>query len=232
MIQGTSIGLITVESFSEPTGEQFDSALAKLERQDMKALIIDLRGNPGGLLDTAREMLSHFISGKVVVKMKMRGGKEEVVPSFTADQDPIRYPTATLIDNDSASASEIFAGVLHDYHLTTLIGEHSYGKSAVQNVFKLQDGASAKITIAKYLLPSGLDVGRKVDEDGQFVSGGLKPDIEIEQDPKKNPEMGRPETDDQLQRAVDTLKLKIGSGAVSSMIPSTSPQPALPTRDA
>jgi carboxyl-terminal processing protease len=217
VLEGTSIGLVTVDSFSETTGQQFDAVLARLEAQEIKGLIVDVRGNPGGLLDTARDLLSHFIDDKVVVKMRMRGGKEEVVPSFSGKPDLVRFPTVVLIDSDSASAAEIFAGVLKDYRLATLVGETTYGKSAVQNVFKLRDTASAKITIAKYLLPSGLDVGRKVDADGQFVSGGLKPDIEIEQDENTLPVPADPSTDRQLTRAIEVLKTKLG---VASATPS------------
>jgi carboxyl-terminal processing protease len=211
VIDGTNIGLITIDSFSEPTGEQFAATLARLEAQDIKGLIFDVRGNPGGLLDTAREILSFFVTDKVVVKMKMRSAKEEVVPTFAGERDLIRYPSVTLIDGESASAAEIFAGVLRDYRLTTLVGERTFGKSAVQNVFKLKDNASAKITIAKYLLPSGQDVGRKVDEDGQYVSGGLAPDVEVELDPDKPPVLGDPSSDAQLAKAIEILSPKLGA---------------------
>ena len=131
MIPNTRIGYIEVESFSEPTGAQFDRALDRVQAQGAEGLVIDLRGNPGGLLDTARELLSHFIDDKVVVKMKSRGGREEVVRSYASNGDLVQLPVAILIDEDSASASEIFAGVMRDYKLATLIGEHSYGKAAV-----------------------------------------------------------------------------------------------------
>jgi carboxyl-terminal processing protease len=209
VLEGNRIGYIALESFSEPTGEQFERALRKLEMQGIRALIVDVRGNPGGLLDSARELLSYFVDGKVVVKMKMRGGREEVVPSFSGQRDLIRIPTAVLIDEDSASAAEIFAGVLKEYRLATLVGEHTYGKSAVQNMFKLKDNASAKITIAKYLLPSGHDVGRKVDEDGMYLSGGLEPDVEVELDPMKAPIIGEPASDAQLAAAIQVLNSKI-----------------------
>ena len=210
VLPGTRIGYITVDSFSEPTGIQFERAISKLESQEINGLIVDVRDNPGGLLDSARELLSHFIENKVVVKMKMRGGREEVVPSFSGQRDFLRYPTVVLINEDSASAAEIFAGVLRDYHLATLLGERTYGKSAVQNVFKLKDNASAKITIAKYLLPSGLDVGRKVDEDGQYLSGGIKPDVVVELDYDKQVVVGDPKTDTQLKAAIEILKTKLG----------------------
>ncbi|HRK20922.1 MAG TPA: S41 family peptidase [Fimbriimonadaceae bacterium] len=207
----TSIGYLAVDSFSEPTGAQFESTFRKLESEGIEALVVDVRGNPGGLLDTAREMLSLFIEDKVVVKMRLKSGKEEIVPSFAGNRKLIRMPTVILIDGDSASASEIFAGVLHDYRLATLIGETTFGKAAVQNVFKLKDNASAKITIAKYLLPSGVDISRKVDEDGQYVSGGIKPDIEVSNDPNNPPIIGDPKSDEPLKAAVELLRSKLGA---------------------
>ncbi len=205
----TSIGYIRVASFSQVTGAQFDAALNRVEAEGAKGLIIDLRDNPGGLLDTARDMLSHFIDDKVVVKMKGKGGREEVVPSFSGTPDLLQYPVIVLINEDSASASEIFAGVLRDYRLATLVGEHTFGKAAVQNLFELSGEASAKITVAKYLLPSGFAVSRKVDEDGQYLSGGIKPDIEVELDLSQNPVPGDPKSDNQLQTAIEFLKNKL-----------------------
>lgn len=211
LIPNTNVGYIAVDSFSIPTGEQFENAFRRLESEGMEGVIIDVRGNPGGLLDTAREMLSLYIEDKVVVKMRLKNGKEETVPSFAGNRRLIRIPTVVLIDEDSASASEIFAGVLRDYRLATLIGEHTFGKAAVQNVFKLKDGSSAKITIAKYILPSGADISRKVDEDGRYMSGGIKPDIEVANDPNNPPIIGDPKTDEPLKAAIDVLKSKLGA---------------------
>lgn len=209
MLPDSRIGLISIASFSEPTGAQFESAITKLEAMGVQGIVIDLRDNPGGLLDTARDLLSHFLDDKVVVKMRGRDGREEIVPSYSGQPDLIRYPVVVLINQDSASAAEIFSGVLRDYRLATLVGEHTFGKAAVQNIFKMADGASAKITIARYLLPSGFDVSRKVDEDGQYVSGGIKPDVEVKLDYSRNPIPGDPQTDNQLQTAIEILKTKI-----------------------
>lgn len=119
-----------------------------------------------------------------------------------------RYPIAVLINEESASASEIFAGCVRAYRLGTLVGEHSYGKASVQNVRMLVGGASAKITIARYYLPGGEDIGRKVDEDGQYIEGGLKPDVEAKWDPDRAGIFGDIKTDPQLQKAVAVLKSK------------------------
>ena len=195
------VGYMNVRSFSEPTAEQFDSELAKLEKHPMKGLIIDLRGNPGGLLESAREMLSRFVDNKLVVKMKFRDGSEEIAKTYPGFVHNFNYPIVLLVNEDSASAAEIFSGALHDYGLATLVGEHTYGKASVQNVFPLKDGSSAKITIAKYYLPSGQDIGRKLDSYGEFKSGGLQPDYVVPidgldqdivyDDPVKDPQVAK-----------------------------------------
>lgn len=211
VLPGTRIGYASITLFSQPTGEQFDRALSKLENQGMRGLIIDLRSNPGGLLDSAVEMLSLFVENKVVVKMRGRDGDEAVEKTPSGYSHKAKYPIVTLIDEGSASAAEIFAGVLRDYRMTTLVGTHSYGKASVQNVIPMVDGASVKVTIAKYFLPGGEDISRKVDEDGQYISGGLDPDVKVELDWNKTPVQGDPKSDSQLQKAIEVLKDKLGA---------------------
>ena len=173
------VGYMAIRSFSEPTAEQFDSELNKLEKHQLKGLIIDLRGNPGGLLESAREMLSRFVDSKLVVKMKFRDGTEQIAKTYPGLVHSFNYPIVLLVNEYSASAAEIFSGALRDYGMVTLVGEHTYGKASVQNVFPLKDGSSAKITIAKYYLPSGQDIGRKLDSYGEYKTGGLEPDVSI-----------------------------------------------------
>lgn len=203
------VGYITVRSFSEPTAEQFDEALDKLSKNNLKGMIIDLRGNPGGLLETAVQMASRFVENKVVVTMKDRDGRRSSAISESGLKRAWPYPVAVLIDEDSASAAEIFAGVLRDYRKATLVGTHSYGKASVQEVKELIDGAGAKITIAKYFLPSAEDIGRKVDEDGQYVSGGLHPEIQVSLPEDKSVTFGDPKTDTQLKKAIDFVLGKL-----------------------
>ncbi|MFQ3587808.1 MAG: S41 family peptidase [Fimbriimonadaceae bacterium] len=211
MLPDSKIGLIEISSFSQPTGSQFASALDKLDREGMTGLIVDVRNNPGGLLESAVEILSFFVENKVVVKMRMRNGLEEVArtpPGFRRD---VTVPIVVLINEDSASAAEIFAGVLRDYRLATLVGVHTYGKASVQNVFPLIDQASAKVTIARYYLPGGQDISRKVDEDGRYVSGGIDADVKIEAGPDDVPVFGEPERDAQLRKAIEVIQSKRGS---------------------
>ncbi len=210
VLKPSKIGYMAISMFSEPTGSQFESTLSKLERQGIRGLIVDVRGNPGGLLASATDVLSSFVSARQVVTVRMRGGKDEIVRSHKGENHSFRYPIVVLIDGDSASAAEIFAGVLRDYRMATLVGEHTYGKASVQNVFPLQDGSSAKITIAKYILPGQAEIARKVDEDGQYVSGGLKPDYEVPLNINMDPTIGDPKTDSQLRKAIEVVEKRLG----------------------
>jgi carboxyl-terminal processing protease len=205
----SGIGYMSIMAFSEPTALQFDRELKKLEQNRLKGLVIDLRENPGGLLETAVEMLSRFVEDKLVVTMKFRGGQQEVAYTDRGYVHNFNYPVVVLMNEDSASASEIFAGCLKDYGKATLVGTHSYGKASVQNVFPLVDQSSAKITIAKYYLPTTPFFGRKVDEDNVFVSGGLIPHVQVELDLDKDPEIGNPKSDSQLQKAIEVIQQKV-----------------------
>ncbi|HJP82784.1 MAG TPA: S41 family peptidase [Fimbriimonadaceae bacterium] len=207
-LEDSQIGYVSIQSFSEPTAEQFDRAIDKLSKNPLRGLVIDLRNNPGGLLETAVEMVSRFVEGKTVVTMKDRDGQKRTATSFVGFKRNWPYPIVVLIDEDSASAAEIFAGVLRDYRKATLVGMHSYGKASVQEVKELIDGASAKITVAKYFLPSAEDISRKVDADGQYVSGGLKPDVIAKIDETKPfdyASIGDPVKDPQLKKAIDVI---------------------------
>ncbi len=207
--EDSGVGYMAITQFAETTTDQFDRALDKLEQNHLKGLVIDLRGNPGGLLETAADMLSRFAEDKIVVKMKMREGKEEYAKTLTGFKRDFPFPVVILLNEDSASAAEIFAGVLHDYHMVTLVGDHSYGKASVQNVFRLLDGSSAKITIARYYLPGGEIIDRKVNPDGQYVSGGLEPDVKSSLDPDDSlVVLGDLKTDGQLKTAIQVIKEK------------------------
>ena len=201
----SQVGYMLVSQFSQPTATQFDREVARRETKPLKGLVVDLRGNPGGLLETAQEMLGRFVENKVVVKMKGRAGLEETVRTPEGERRAFSYPIVVLIDESSASAAEIFAGCLRDYGMATLVGTHSYGKASVQNVFPLIDRSSAKVTIANYYLPSGEFIGRKVDEDGVYVSGGLIPSVNVELDTTGEIEFGNPAKDNQLAKAIEIV---------------------------
>ncbi|HWA84573.1 MAG TPA: S41 family peptidase, partial [Fimbriimonadaceae bacterium] len=155
----SKVGYIYIASFSAPTAEQFDKELEKVERNPLKGLVIDVRGNPGGYLETAVELLSRFAANKVVVSMKMKDGSLNHEYTRSGMLHNFAYPVVVLINGDSASAAEIFSGALRDYKMATLVGTHSYGKASVQEVYDFKDGSSGKITIARYFLPSGDNIG-------------------------------------------------------------------------
>ena len=211
ILAGTNIGYIGVTQFAETTTSQFDQALNDVLRSRPDGLIIDLRANPGGLLDTASAMLSRFVDGKLVVTMRQKNNGREETRTPSGRTLGYQGPVVVLIDENSASAAEIFAGVMRDYKKATLVGEHSYGKASVQTVILLKDMSTAKVTIARYYLPSGENISRKVDEDGTYISGGIKPDVVVALDPNVAPVAGKPETDAQLAAAVKLIKQKRGT---------------------
>lgn len=206
MLEGKRIAYVQVFQFAETTAQQFGEVVDELDKLNPKGLIIDLRGNPGGLLEIARDMLSRFIEDKVIVVMKRRDGGEETVIALNGAKKAKSYPVMILQNEESASASEIFAGVMHDYKLATLVGDHSYGKASVQNLYALPDGGAVKVTVAKYYLPSGKDIMRTVDEDGHYLKGGLMPDVEVRINLGPNTTVGDPKTDNQLQKAIQLIE--------------------------
>lgn len=209
MLEGKQIAYVQVFGFADTTPQQFEDTLNTLDAAKPKGLIIDLRSNPGGLLEAARTMLSRYIADKVVVTMRGREGIEQEVPALSDMAKPLTYPIVVLVNEDSASASEIFAGVMRDYKLATIVGEHTYGKSSVQNLFPMPDGSSAKVTIAKYYLPSGVNMDRKVDEEGKYISGGLLPDVNVSLNLGPATVVGDLKTDNQLQKAVEVIESKL-----------------------
>ena len=212
MLEGTNVGYIAVAQFSETTVEQFDAALQELHRQRPDGLVIDMRNNPGGLLETAVAMLGRFVDNKAVVSMRQKRNRREVAWTKRGQTLGISYPVIVLINENSASAAEIFAGVLRDYGRASLLGQHSYGKASVQSVILLRDFSEAKITVGRYYLPNGENISRKVDEDGLYVSGGLKPQYEVplQLDEDGLWEQGNPERDNQLAEAIRIIQQKRG----------------------
>lgn len=162
------IGYIQVTAFEAVTPKQFENALKKLEKQGMKALMIDLRDNGGGLLDSAVEMLDCMLPEGLVVYSKDKNGQKQEY--YAKDADCFEKPLAILVNGNSASASEVFAGALQDKEAAKLVGETTYGKGIVQAMFGLDDGSAIKMTTAKYYTPKGRNIHGK----------GLTPDIEAE----------------------------------------------------
>ncbi|MFN9717327.1 MAG: S41 family peptidase [Planctomycetota bacterium] len=162
------IGYIRMEGFQDNTAEELDEALRSLERQGMRALIWDLRGNPGGLLETAAAVIDRFIDTGTIVST--RGRSVEQNQTFMAHGNNVRrYPLALIVDENSASASEIVAGAIKDHHRGTIIGRKTYGKWSVQSIIRLPDETGLKITTAKFYSP----------DDHNYAGQGLSPDVEV-----------------------------------------------------
>lgn len=193
-----NIGYIEVSSFYEVTAQQYIAAVEDLNAQGMEGLIVDLRGNGGGLLDVAVDMLDYMLpAGKIVYTEDKDGNVTSEYNS--TDDEQFTKPLAILVNGYSASASEIFAGAIKDYGIGTLVGTNTFGKGIVQRIFPLDDGSAIKLTTAKYFTPNGNDI-HKV---------GIKPDVEVELDVDAYRESDG-EKDNQLQAAVDNILEKLG----------------------
>lgn len=212
------IGYVKLWQFNEKSDSQFDKALTELEKENMKALIFDLRGNPGGLLEVAIDIGSRFIESGPVVIIQERGGQR--TPHFvkSSKHNHKRYPLVVLVDKHSASASEIVAGAIRDNDKGTLLGTTTFGKGRVQTIMPLRDGSAVAITTAKYLTPSGTDINKV----------GIKPDVVFEQPEDADPT--DPEKDPLLLKAQQLLmdqlagKTATAAAAPASSAPGTQPR--------
>lgn len=209
LVDNNQIGYIQVTNFAAPTPDRFSEAINDLNSDHIKGLIIDMRSNPGGLLSSAVDMLSLFVDNKPVVTMKGRNQSVQTAVTKRGQVVSMPYPIVVLVNEESASAAEIFTGVLRDYQKITIVGEHTYGKASVQDLFSLPGGANAKITIARYFLPSGDNISRKTDEDGNYVSGGIKPNVEEEFKYVEGAQFAVEGHDSQLDKAIDVIKSKM-----------------------
>lgn len=167
---GKSIGYIELTSFSQNTARDFKEQLNKLETDGIEGLVIDVRGNPGGLLSSVQNILGEFITkDQPILKIEERSGK---IQSFYTDlKEEKTYPIAVLTDGGSASASEILAGALHEAGDYPLIGEKTFGKGTVQQAVEMGDGSNIKLTLYKWLTPDGNWIHQK----------GIEPTVKIHQ---------------------------------------------------
>ncbi len=192
MLEG-NIGYIEITEFQSKTAEQFDAAIEQLQDEECQSLIVDVRGNPGGMLDSVVDILDTLLPEGTVVYIEDKNGNRK---DYTSDADYVDLPLVVLMDANSASASEIFAGAIKDYDRGTLVGTTTFGKGIVQTLYSLPDGDAIKLTTAKYFTPNG-----------NYIHGvGITPDIELEYD-YTGPDDGTYDMqyDNQLQRAIAIL---------------------------
>ncbi|MBN2884927.1 S41 family peptidase [Patescibacteria group bacterium] len=174
--------VITVSNFNDDTIDLFNQAIKEILTKNPKGIVLDLRNNPGGYLDTAISMASAWVKeGPVVVEQFGEGRRQEY---FADGNNSLgEFKTVILINGGSASASEIVAGALRDYHKASLVGEQSYGKGSVQSLRDLSDGSTLKVTVAKWLTPAG----DFIDEKGitpEYEVKLTKEDVDSEKDPQ------------------------------------------------
>ena len=186
-----NIGYIAVSQFDAVTSEQFKSNIESLQSQGMTKLIVDLRGNPGGLLDQVVDMLDYILPDGLVLYTEDKYGKREEY--YSDGSHELKIPMVVLVNENSASASEVFTATFRDFEWGTVVGKTTFGKGIVQNVLPLGDGTAVKITTQHYYPPSGYDL-HKV---------GIKPDLEV--DLNEGAKIGT-DSDNQLSAALDILK--------------------------
>ena len=188
------IGYLQIREFDEVTHDQFVEAYTELKNQDMKAMILDLRSNPGGQLSTVCEIADELLpKGEIVYTIDKLGHKETYTSS---GKNEIKIPLVVLINGNSASASEILAGAIKDYKIGTLLGTTTFGKGIVQRIFFFEDGTGIKLTVSDYYTPSGNNIH----------GVGISPDIELEFDSESYADK---KTDNQLNEAVEVIKKQI-----------------------
>lgn len=180
------IGYIAITEFDDVTDKQFLAAMDDLESQGMTKLIIDLRNNGGGLVDVTCTILDRLLpEGLIVYTEDKNGNRQE---EYSDAENYFAGDMAVLVNGNSASASEIFAGAIKDYGVGTLIGTQTFGKGIVQSLFPLSDGSAVKITVSRYYTPAGNNIHEV----------GITPDIILEADTES-------EEDNQLQKAIEVL---------------------------
>jgi carboxyl-terminal processing protease len=201
-----SIGYIWVYAFGQSTPSEFDAAIARVKAAGAKALVFDLRDDGGGYVESALQISERFIASKPLLTVQERGAPDTTV---TADDDAVQIdvPTTVLVNEHTASASEITAGALQDDGVASLIGTRTFGKGVMQTLTQLADGAAIKITTAHYLTPSHRDINLK----------GIEPDLAVLE--PNNSRLGDPTKDPQLRAALDFLNKKIATAASATPKP-------------
>ena len=192
------IGYINIKSFDDVTGEDFEASYKKLKDNGMEGLVLDLRNNPGGSLDVCLDIADKFLDKGVIVTTEDKKGE---VITEESDEEKDDIPMTVLVNENSASASEILSGALKDRDRAKIIGKKTFGKGIVQKLFPLDDGSGAKITISEYHTPSGAKINKV----------GVEPDIEVE-NTEEGLEISKDNlsNDGQFKKALEVLLEQMG----------------------
>lgn len=190
------IGYINITQFDRKTDKEFIEQYENLKKQNVKSIVLDLRNNPGGLLDSTVKIADYLLPQGVIVKTVDKNKKEDIQKSDSSEQN---LPMVVLVNGSSASASEILTGALKDYKKATIVGEKTFGKGIVQTIIPMEKGEGLKLTISEYFSPNGNKIHKQ----------GVKPDVEIKLDEKaKGIGVEFMKEDNQLQKALEILNKK------------------------
>jgi len=171
------VGYLSIYSFSHKTPDEFDHAVSELERHGLKSLVIDLRSNPGGILDAAVKIANRFIESGTIVATRTRS-ETRITEAVEKEATLLDLPLVVLVDSGSASASEVLSGALQDHCAAAIVGERSYGKGTVQTLRRFPENrAIIKLTTATYFTPSWRRIERRGEDDDEY---GISPDLLIE----------------------------------------------------
>jgi carboxyl-terminal processing protease len=197
-VLANNIGYISIAEFDSVTESQFMSAFEDLNKQGISGLVVDLRNNPGGNLDVVNSILDQILPEGLIVYTEDKYGEKEEYKSDA--EHKFDKPLAVLVNGNSASASEIFAGAVKDYGIGTIVGTKTFGKGIVQRLIELGDGTAMKLTISKYYTPKGLNI-HKI---------GIEPDVEVKlDDALKTQAVITHDQDNQLQKAIEIINEKL-----------------------
>lgn len=194
------IGYLSISEFDDVTTQQYKDALQALEDAGMQGLVIDLRNNPGGVLDTVVKMLDYTLPDGLIVYTENKSGKRTEYKG--TDGHELDIPIAVLVNGNSASASEIFAGAMQDYDKGEIIGTQTFGKGIVQSILPFNDGSAIKITVSRYFTPRGTCIHGE----------GITPDVEVELNEELKTKLTIEKSEDnQLQKAIENVKEQIAA---------------------
>ena len=192
-VMENNIGYIQITEFDEITTKQFKEGMEELESCGVEGIIVDLRDNPGGSLNAVIDILDTLLpKGIYTYLVDKDGNRQNYKGNHAASYE---YPMVILVNENSASASELFTGAMSDYEKATVVGTTTFGKGIVQQIFPLIDGSGIKVTMAKYYTPNGVCIHET----------GIEPDVVVELDEGEYPSMIEYEDDEQLQKAVEIL---------------------------